>query len=49
MIKMSTYLKYPVILCLVVRVGMWEFSRCCRKNSARRLEVGVPMARPSCI
>jgi hypothetical protein len=42
MIRMSsTYLKYPVILCLSVRVGMWEFSRFCRKNSARRLEVGA--------
>jgi hypothetical protein len=33
-------------LCFLVRVGMWAFSRFCRKNSARRPEVGAPMARP---
>jgi len=48
MINMSsTYLKYPAILCLSDRSGLWMCSRCCRKNSAKRLEVGAPMVRPS--
>jgi len=47
MINMSsTYLKYPAILCLSDGSGMWMCSRCCRKNSAKRPEVGAPMARP---
>ena len=48
MISMSsTYLKYFTILCLSDRSGMWVCSRCCRKNSAKRPEVGAPIARPS--
>jgi len=48
MINMSsTYLKYLMILCLSDRSGMWMCSRCCRKNSAKRPDVGAPMARPS--
>ena len=43
----STYLNYLMILCLSDRCGMWNCSRCCRKNSARRPVVGAPMASPS--
>jgi hypothetical protein len=31
-------------LCLSDRSSMWMCSRCCRKNSAKRPEVGAPMA-----
>ena len=44
---LSTYLKYPTILCLSDRSVMWMCSRCCRKNSAKMPEVGAPMERPS--
>ena len=42
-----TYWKYPVILCFSVRCAKWVFSRCCRKNSAIRPEIGAPIASPS--
>jgi hypothetical protein len=48
MISMSsTYLKYLTILCLSDGSGMLVCSRCCRKNSAKRLEAGAPIARAS--